>query len=599
MQDFPCKLIRKNHQKTLPSRVLYFDTETRTQREGIITKHRMDIAWSCFTRYNKNGDEIVSKWTFHNSPYLFCEYITELTQHKKTLYIMTHNAFFDLQVSDFFYYFTKWGWILDFYYEQGLTYILCIRKEDKTIKVVSTTNFFDTSVKALGKMLNLPKLDVTFGDVTPEDLSKYCKRDVEIIKKAMEFYYAFLREHDLGKFCMTKASQAMHAFRHRFMYSKIYIHENQEIKDFERLAYFGGRTECFFIGEPEGGPFVSLDVNSMYPYCMKNYFVPTKLVNYRENVPLDLAEDILKTFCVVAEVDINTDVPIYCTRDHGKLIFPIGRFKAHLCTEGLKIALQRGHALQIRRLAVYQRAKIFDDYIDYFYYLKSEYKKQGDKIMERMSKLFLNSLYGKFAQKIAIEDQQEDVTFDGYFRRETLDLVTGKTEIEYKLMNKRVVLWGEEDGKNSFTAISAHITETARLVLWKIVEDIGYDNVLYCDTDSVKIRQSALHNLTYPLDKLKLGALDVEEKFEYFNIKGPKSYETEHIRKLKGVPSKAEQINDNTFKYPSFLGQKSHMQKQITRFFIMRDTVKTVGSTYDKGVVLPNGKVEPIELNEF
>lgn len=558
----------------------------------------MLMAWTCSARYKKTGDSFRESWKFWDKTYPLCRYLENLPGKKVPIYIFGHNIFFDLQCSDFFHYFTLWGWELEFLYESQLTYILLIKKEGRTIKVLSTTNFFDTSVKNLGKIIDLPKLDVDFKEVDLEKLKIYCRRDVEIIKKAMEFYFTFILKNDLGKFSLTRASQAFNAYRHRFMSARLYIHDDIKVKKLERDAYYGGRTEAFKIGVQKEGPFVSLDVNSMYPFIMKFSYMPVQLVNYREDVFLDLAQDILKNFCVVADIDVATETPLYPVRRDFKIIFPVGRFNTRVCTQGLREALNRGHVLKINRMAIYKKRRIFQSYVEFFYALKSHYRQVNQPILEKLVKIFLNSLYGKFAQKRMIDRRERDVTLDGYYRIETVNLNTGEKTMEYKLFNTHVIELGWEDGRNSFTAVAAHVSEGARLYLWRIIEDVGLSHVLYCDTDSIKIRKSDLPFLSYPVDDLKIGALKIDDEFDEFNILGAKSYITEKERVLKGVPHSAEMIEDKVFAYTAFLKQASHMKREITRYFITSDTIKVLKTEYDKGLVDKQGNVTPYRLSD-
>jgi len=329
---------------------------------------------------------------------------------------------------------------------------------------------------------------------------------------------------------------------------------------------------------------------------MINNEYPVKLISLRKDVDLSFAQDILKTFCAVSEVIIHTDLPIYPIRTAGKLIFPIGTFRTYLCTRGLQTALKRGHVQSIKTMAVYQKAPLFDSYVAFFYALKEKYSENKDEILTRMSKLFLNSLYGKFGQKKLLTEMIEDVTFDGYYRIDTIDLVTGEKEIEYKMFNKRVIEYGQEDGKQSFPAIASHITEDARLLLWQIIESTGPEKVLYCDTDSIKIRKRDLKHVKHPVDFHELGALKVEDQFDRLEIIAPKCYITEKERVLKGVPKTALETDTGTFQYTTFLKQASHMKKRITRYFITQETVKTLNRNYDKGMVHADGKVTPFRL---
>jgi hypothetical protein len=619
--QFQQRKISKLKSNERPVRLLFLDTETkiRTAKMGgdkevlltgwdeifygldvkNIVLHRFDLGWTCFSRYSTNKGFVSDEWKLWDGTKQLCEYIENYAVNKAVLYVIGCNIFFDLQVSDFFYYFTKWGWILEFVYDKGVTYMLIIKKGNKRIKCISTTNYFPVSVERLGQFLNLPKLDIKFGSCLRYELVKYCRRDVEIIRKAIGYYLWFIDKHDLGRFSLSRASQALTAFRHSFMTKAIYLHKDKTTQDLEAFAYSGGRVEARFLGTLPKSKYVSLDVNSMYPYVMRKFKMPTKLLDFREQVSLSDLALILNKYACVASVLINTDEPAYAVKRFGKLIFPLGSFRTGLCSEGLKFALANNHLRCIEQLAIYSKDYIFTDYVNYFMKLKQQYSKEGNTFLREVSKYFLLYLYGKFAQQKEIITETEDLTFDGYYRDEIYDLVTGASEITTKMFNKKWTTFGREPAGCCFTAISAHVTEYARFHLYKLMKLVGVEKVLYCDTDSLKILDSDKEPLAKFIHPYKLGFLKIEELFEYFTIDGAKNYRTERIKRIKGVPTNAQQTDEYTYSYMSFMKQASHLRAQVTRYAIVKPEIKVVKPYYDKGKVLADGTIIPFTLSGF
>ncbi len=597
--DYPQHLIRRNHALYRPTRMLFLDTETKTLSVKKVLQHRMQMAWTCYRRIRSERGVDTEKWHYWQNAESLWRYAEGLAQEKTVLYIFAHNIFFDLQCSDFFYHFTRWGWVLQFLYDKGLTYILTIRKGRRSIKCLSTTNYFPYSLKKLGSIIGQEKLEVDFAAATRRDLKKYCRRDTEIVVKTMEKYFTFINKHDLGKFAASRSGQAFTAYRHRFMDNKIYTHRDEDLSAFERRAYFGGRVECFEIGEIKRGPFVHLDVNSMYSYVMRTHPYPIRLMAYEKNCSVDRLRNLLKKYCVVARVGLDTDEPAYGVLRGHKLVFPVGRFTAHLCTPGLAYALSHGHLLRVDELTSYERDSIFIPYVDYFSKLKTHYSKTGNTAMLQITKDFLNHLYGKFAQKTPCIEEEEDITFDGYFREEIYDMLSGKTEVVTKLMNKRFLIYGEEPAKNSMVAIAAHVTEHARFRLWELMRQAGRTKVLYCDTDSIKLRQRDYAPEKMDIDPHRLGALKVEGITKKLHLYAPKYYTTEKRAKIKGVPLNAEKLGPHKYRYTTFPKQASHLNKQITRFYYTEEVIKILQTRYTKGIVTEKGKILPQRLNEF
>jgi hypothetical protein len=331
---------------------------------------------------------------------------------------------------------------------------------------------------------------------------------------------------------------------------------------------------------------------------MRQEPVPVRLVDFLPRLPLDRAGEILSSFAVTARVRLCTDRPLYPIRHARKVIYPTGEFTTVLSTPALQEALRRGHVVSIAETAVYEKAVIFAPYVEYFHALKEEYEAEGNRIMRYLTKKLLNALYGKWAQKRPLLEDSIEMQCDGYAREEVLDLVTGHTEIQYQMLNRIVHLYGEEDTEQTFTAISAHITEAARMYLWSLLEPFYPDRILYCDTDSLKIRRSDLGHLTAPISDRQLGALKVEDEFERFEIHGPKAYQTERQRVIKGIPERAEQIGPVSYRYMAFLKQATHQRARQNTGVLTRPITKILRGRYDKGIVLANGRIVPFHVSD-
>jgi hypothetical protein len=575
---------------------VYLDVESNRAIDEHGENHTFKLGWCCYVNYKKDRDCVKGQWNYFSAAYDFNDYLNGLTQEKEILWLFGHNVYYDLQTSEFYYYFRIYGWKLEFYYDSGLTYILVIRKGTRTIKAISSTNYFACKLKLLGDLVGIPKVEVDFNNVSDEELSTYCKRDVEILKKSMEYYIGFVRDNDLGKFSLTKSSQAMSAYRHRFMAHKICHHEEPDIVALERAAYHGGRTECHRFGEQPAGEYLSLDINSMYPYVMKNYLLPIRCIDYEVRPNLRVVKQMLEHKSVIAECLIDTNEPAYAYNNGEKLIFPVGRFKCYLCTGGLKYAFKNNHVLEIIQAAFYDQGYIFGDYIDYFYSLRKKYKTENNLIMDTLAKYFMNTLYGKFGEKNTIEARTVISQDKPFHCEEVFDMVNNRHWIEYSMFGVKVVSKGKREGKKSFVSIPAHITEYARFLIWAIISQIGYEKVLYCDTDSILINKRDLPNIRYPVHETNLGALKIEAEYKKVILNGCKHYICDKLVKIKGVPKTAVQVGRFVYTYPEFLRQNTHMRLGLERHYRVNYITKDVSPQYDKGTILADGSIVPFRL---
>ena len=62
----------------------------------------------------------------------------------------------------------------------------------------------------------------------------------------------------------------------------------------------------------------------MYPYVMRTGLYPSGLVQCRKEVSPATLADLVSKFCVVAECDLVTDLPIYPMTLNQHTCFPVG-----------------------------------------------------------------------------------------------------------------------------------------------------------------------------------------------------------------------------------------------------------------------------------
>ena len=479
---------------------------------------------------------------------------------------------------------------------------------------------FQCNLKDLGKSINLPKLEIEYDlmqSLSKEEKSKYLYRDVEICYKACEYLQVALEE--IGNsfepkidFALkpTAASTAMDVYRRGFLNNKIRI--DMDNGNYLRPYYCGGRTEAFRLGNI--GKTWIYDVNSMYPFVMKNFNYPVGESLYVEG------ESVRKFFneCCNGEyvgffkatVEIPKDMfyPPLPYKHSGKLLFPSGTLVGIWDAVELDY-LDKNYpgSVTLEKGWIYSAKPLFREYVDTFYELKSR-----GGIYKIAAKLLLNSLYGKFAEN----DKKKSY----YFNPDLL-------ELERKILKERgsstinlevpeLNIWSEmivKVPKTCFVPISAHVTACARMHLYNLIRKY---NPAYVDTDSLFLNKEIEGSD-------KLGDLKLEGIWENIYIAGPKLYcatgnlspnlypESEKV-KAKGfrkltVNEFENLMNGEKIKTKAGLQQFKTMLKNAKKAIkegtmnseselecYVMEVDKGIKSDYTKRLVLENGNTEPL-----
>lgn len=290
--------------------------------------------------------------------------------------------------------------------------------------------------------------------------------------------------------------------------------------------YYGGRVECFKSGLFKK-EFKVIDINSAYPFAMtrkhpygESYVISDKLPKTEAYIE--------RSFITVKCVSLGA----FPMRGKSKLEFPNDNISRIYFITGWEYlaAVRTGTILKQKIIEVmtFPDSIEFNEYVNFFFKLKSDSKAANDKAGYVQAKLFLNSLYGKYGSnpekykeyEAVPTEYIEAVKSDGY------SFCTNFSE-ENALVCKPL----EDEKKRFFNpAVAASITGFVRAYLWESI--CQCKGVMYCDTDSIICEDTG--NLE--IDPILLGAWDIEAECTEGAIAGKKMYA---VKKKNGEYKKA------------------------------------------------------------
>lgn len=311
-------------------------------------------------------------------------------------------------------------------------------------------------------------------------------------------------------------------------------------------SFFGGRTNNikFYHKCSSDEEIKYMDVNSLYPYVLKNKEYPIgHPIVINENFDLSLESHFGFIKCrILPPRDLY--IPVLPTRVSKKLVFTLCKACTELeisdCTHNeydrsligtwtsieLQEALKSGYKiLDLIEVLHYPRrsSSIFSGYINKFlkikhessgwphwctdatskkYFIQQVKDREGIELdpnnmvrnpaLRFIAKLFLNSLWGKLAQNPDKKKTEIIHNYDSYFRKITDDQIEIVSEI---MVNDKTLIpqWKNKEetleyGRNTSLAIASFVTSYARLELYHKmakVESIRPGSLLYFDTDSI------------------------------------------------------------------------------------------------------------------
>jgi len=582
--------------ETLPSYMIFVDTET-TQRQAVGNIIYQDfmlgvgIYW-----YHRKGRKNTKVETFRFTQVeLFWEFVMAHCIKGTKLCLFAHNAVFDMTVLKHMHWLTQFGYKCEFVFDKGITFIAQWKRDDHTILILNTANWFLGSVAKWGEAIGLDKLEMPEDDATEEDWFIYCERDTVILLELTRWYFKFLKDYRLGSWKYTIASQAFTAFRHRFMPNKINIPDNDIETRLARASYKGGRTEVFKQGHYKDGPYYKVDVNSMYPYVMKEFSYPTSLAYVGKILTYEQAQQLRGRYGIIADCTICTPIPYFVEGSTGRNVYPIGTFRTTLTTNEFFRAFDNRWIQEVHEFATYRMRKIFVDYVSFFYNLKVKFTEQGNRLQRSFTKLYLNSLYGKFGQRGYQDEIIGETAEPGLAVWYAIDAQT-HDHYMYRLIGTTLMRsWQEGEAYHAFCAVASHVTANARLYLYDAILRAGRENVWYSDTDSMIVNTEGYKRMNSVMDDTKLGLWALEGVSDEVEILAPKHYRFQGKWTRKGVRKNAQEIKDNVFKQEVWPGFNTILKGGDEHYF-NKFVIKTLTPTIKTGQVVEGGLVVPLEM---
>lgn len=448
---------------------------------------------------------------------------------------------------------------------RGKIYSITIKQaNNKTIKLYDTLRYFNASVKQLGEILNLPKLQPPewIGQRKPlnvsdyDELLTYCTTDALISALFMEKkVLAYCKEYDVP-LRSTIGSLSMLTFRKHFLPCTITI-ESIDRHDIAFNSYYGGRTEVFRRGLYHN--VSCYDFNSLYPSTMLYDLPDVRTGHTKKHVQHSDIQQ-YEGVCYIKGYLPYHYLPMMPVHNN-KLLFPFGYIEGYYTFTELRYAMDYGLRIDhIGKGVVYKKKQPFLRDFAHTLYTRRLQEKEQKNPLEIMTKAILNNLYGKFA----FNYRSTDTLLTPQQIKQNIDLIVkakGVTPIGDWL---HLSFDGETTPTSySIPIWSSYITAYARQILHKAMVRTQ-DTLFYADTDSIFIPDTIDIQISKDLGGLKLEDGYPINKAVFVR---PKFYYT-HKAKIKGISKRPDfgefitLLHERTWKQEKFCTLRSSLRRK-------------------------------------
>ena len=430
------------------------------------------------------------------------------------------------------------------------------KKKVNKVTIYDSLKIVNAPVEKIAKDFKLPieKLELDYKEYRPQGhiLTQheidYIRNDVIIMAMVLKHF------HDLGLNKMTIGSNALAYYKtinkHFLRYFPVLPYEID--KDI-RKSYKGGFTYLndIYKGKTTGAGIV-LDINSMYPAILHNERLPFGDPIFFEG---KYEDDPLYTLYVqtltcafeikqgkIPTIQLKNTLGFipneYIKSSEGELI------TLTLTNIDLELFIEHYDLYEVTYHSGWKFKSInglFTEYVDKWTAEKIKAKKEENKVMYMISKLMLNSLYGKFGLNPNVRGKFPYLNDDGV--------------IEYHITPPAI-------RDSIYLPVATFVTSYGRRQIIKTSQAIrdytlnkyGIDYFIYNDTDSIHMLDIDYDEVKQfvDIDDYRLGAFKIESTFDRGRYLRQKCYIEENDDKLNvtiaGLPKKlGKYINFDNF----------------------------------------------------
>lgn len=559
MRDVRAHYIRSNDQARIPSRFVILDTEAARERDKKGEVQSWALAVATFLEWTKTGQIVQSTLRF-DTPTELWQAISSFTRIGRRTVVYAHNLNYDLRISQALSILPSLMWTLRDMRLDGRGSWSKWSREKASLVLCDSASIFPVKLGILAPMFGMKKPPLP--SVSERDaLFARCEGDVAILSTAIEHYVTWLRTSQCGNWQMTGASQSWSHWRHSHYTHKILVHDNEDALAAERRAMYSGRCEAFRWGTQTKGPFWEYDWQNSYPRIARDCRIPTSFRGSVANITLSKALQLADRYAVLADVTIDTPIPVCPAIHDGRILWPTGVYDATLWHPELRDLAEAGAQVRVHKAYLYKKDYALKDWAEWILYALHS----PDDSIEPWRKLILKrwsqALIGRFGMRYRAWESYATAPESRVYMSQLYNLDDGSI-VELMQIGTDIFVSGEQtEIRDGCPQITSYIMSEARSRLWRAYRAIGSENVLYVDTDSLLVNVNGHNYIQAHSHEPLFDGLRSKARYNQVRIYGPRAYIAGDKPTMSGVPRDSVEIEPGEWKGEIWRGAQESVRR--------------------------------------
>ena len=589
---------RENKANRYPRRILCLDSEAFRRQHRGGEQHSLRLAFATYDRIGaKTRQPIKSEESAFVDSRELWEWVTARTTPKERLALFAHNLGYDLRLTEALTVLPSMGWeIADFALDNYRCWLRW-RREKSTLLMVDTMTFVGQRLADFGEQEHWRKPELPSEDAPFEEWLDRCRADTKILRSLTLHLLDWMETEECGNFRMTGAAQGSAAFRHKFLKPRsLLIHDDQEALEAERRAAWTGRCEVWRHGEIRE-ELQEWDYSLAYARIAATAELPTKFCGTIAT-PSRLAVGALKSStALLLQASVNSPAPIAPTEKDGRILWPTGSYRTTLWDVELDLLREAGAEIEIERAWYYRTAPLLQDWGRWIIDSLEGEEATNDAAIAALLKGWSRSLIGRFGLRYPVWETAGTTPDADFLYLPFIDGDTKETGAYLRLGRQLLVQEEIQESPDSAPAVMSYIMALARINLWRAIQAIPGEGLVYCDTDSLIITSSASDAVAQFADTSAGWGLRRKRIYSRGRFLAPRQIQLGGERRMAGIPRRARERDDGSYDAEVWESPQASLQRQAPNSVAVHKRIITPRAQDFRRQHLEGGKTAPFQVS--
>lgn len=614
----PIHNLRANHSEWTPPAVAYLDTEAKvlTGTDPEVLALSLWVAHRQVRRKTRTRTER-SEWARGITRGELADQVNAWSRTTPVLWCYAHNLAFDLATTLLPEHLVARGWTVTDFTLSGSAPWVRLAHGDHTLLLADSGSWLPLPLAEVARRVGIRKPPLPADDDSDATWYARCRADVAILASAMGQLMDWWDANALGRWSITGPASGWNAYRHLKVPGPPVIDPDPAKQARDRQAVRGGRRDMWRFGHLQGGPWATLDITAAHPTIARWLDLPRRRMCTYDRLALDSTLIDHPTLGLLADATVTTATPRYPVTIAGSTWWPTGTFTTTLAGPEVRAARDRGELVALANVDVHALGRHMTPWAAWVLDLMAGGPDGTPKVVPLVAKAWGRAVIGKWAARSSTKLDLGDAPTPGWSTEDGIDIDTGARGRIVDLGGRRWWAVQDQPGENAYPAVLAWVESELRVRMAEVIDILGPELVVTCDTDGVLVdlgvAATSTHRARLGLSRYRTPggiaeglcravaaaceplSIRVKAVHDDVTVLGPQAVELDGQRRIAGVRRDAESLGDGRFRSRAWPKLSWQMANGDSRGYVTPMVTSHVQGPYTSRWVCGDGSLWPTQ----